>query len=501
MARKRKLKVLIYALLALFLLVVTVISGRVTLSAFADTVGYTSVLEDLTKDDNFKVSDYPDKKNIYSISVIQIAESTSGELFVYTYQACQKTKYLVATKISMALTDKLGGAIESDTALTEKDKTKLYDLMLINSSGVFCKYKVNDFTVSGDKVRFYNITEIFREWLPSDGDAGNDNIKKEKYFKVGKLYTAETVNGSVKYTCKNVDTVEIKNPYVDFVSYGKQSAWDFIAGATHWTDIHYIAFSTDKKIDTLKEADVTYTTQSYHYEGRDYKGYSYGEKSKPQYLTLTSDGEIGLDFKQYIWKSISRTEDFVKSVNLTGEAKTEVEKSEFVLVFLKTAFEERELWSPMQGHYKNIDGTKVSDVTILRLMFETDGVVYNLGALMDIQEGDDVAGNKQHSDAANWLEKLLKAIGDFFKGIWSAIVGFLKNLFGKLSWWQWLLVGIAVIACIVFIISLIKFGVKKVFEFIGWLIKKLCEAVWWIISLPFRAIGALFKRNDEESDE
>ena len=35
------------------------------------------------------------------------------------------------------------------------DGTQLYGLTLINSDGVFCKYKVNGVTVSSDVVRYY----------------------------------------------------------------------------------------------------------------------------------------------------------------------------------------------------------------------------------------------------------------------------------------------------------------------------------------------------------
>ena len=161
---------------------------------------------------------------------------------------------------------------------------------------------------------------------------------------------------------------------MDFLSYGKQSGWDYIFGVTKWTDIHYIAFSTDKKIDELKEADVTYTTQPYNFTGKNaganHLGYVYGEKSEPQYTTLTGEGNIGIDgHTEYTWKNIYRSDEFMKTTELTGAAKEEVEKSEFVLVFLKTAFTEQDKWSFMQGDYKVIDGVKVADVSILRLMF------------------------------------------------------------------------------------------------------------------------------------
>lgn len=410
MTKRRENKKLLFTLLILIMLVMSVMGGRFILPAFAATNNnYSNALTDLQKDESFKISSYPDKPKDYSLNVIQIAESVDGELFVYTYQPCQKTLYLIATEINMSLSESTDG-------------TKLYDLTLLNSSGVFCKYKVEGVTVSSAKTRYYNITSIFREWIDGiDKATANDNEKTSKYFKVGKLFTATTDGSAVKYSCKDVDVVEIKNPFVDFLSYGKQSGWDYIFGVTKWTDIHYIAFSTDKKIDELKEADVTYTTQPYNFTGKNaganHLGYVYGEKSEPQYTTLTGEGNIGIDgHVEYTWKNIYRSDEFLKTTELTGAAKEEVEKSEFVLVFLKTPFKEQDKWSWMQGDYKVIDGVKVADVSILRLMFETDGVCYNLGALMDKQEGDDVAGNKPEHNSLGFWAYIWRCIVRLFNG-------------------------------------------------------------------------------------
>ena len=84
----------IYVVLALVLLAVSVMGGRYISSAFADTPHYTSALTDLQKDSSFNIADYPDNAKDYSIRFIQIAESTDKELFVYTYQPCQKRRIL-----------------------------------------------------------------------------------------------------------------------------------------------------------------------------------------------------------------------------------------------------------------------------------------------------------------------------------------------------------------------------------------------------------------------
>ena len=51
-----------------------------------EQISYTNVMEDLEKDNSFKLEDYPAVEDDYSLQVIQIAESVNGELFVYVYQ-------------------------------------------------------------------------------------------------------------------------------------------------------------------------------------------------------------------------------------------------------------------------------------------------------------------------------------------------------------------------------------------------------------------------------
>ena len=131
MKNKQKNKSFIYIILTLLLLVVTVLGGRGFSSAFADTARYTKVMDDLQLDETFNENDFPDDSSDYSVKVIQIAESVDGDLFIYTYQPCQKIRYVVATSVNMSLSESVNG-------------TRLYALELLSSSGVFCKYLVKE---------------------------------------------------------------------------------------------------------------------------------------------------------------------------------------------------------------------------------------------------------------------------------------------------------------------------------------------------------------------
>lgn len=444
------LKILPYFIAFLLLIGILFGGGLYAHAVYAaDNTIYSNALDDLKKDSSFDETAYSSDNGDYSLQLITIAESADKELFVYVYQPCQSAYPLTATHINMSLSDKVGGIVVDGETVAGSDTSKLYELTLLNSSGVFVKYRVEGLTVSGDIVRYYTISAIYRDYIEGiDPDTGNDNTKTSRAFAVGKQFAAMTTESGVVYSCKDIDFMVIKNPFVDFLAYGTYDGFDLIFGNVDYTDIHYIAFTPDRQIDTLKEADITYTTQDYtlNADGPD-TGYTYGEKSAPQFKTLTGKEQVGVDgHPEYSWNSIYTSEEFMTTTTLTGEAKEQVENSQFVLVFLATKCTEQSLTDWMQGHYKRVTGTKVSDVAILRLMFETDGVTYNLGVVMDRQEGDNIAGNKPEGGLPDWLKIILAVLG--------------------------LLILLVVL--------------MPVLPYIA-------KAIVWVISLPFKGIAAIVK--------
>ena len=86
-------------LLAVLLFVVLWGGQSAALSAYAESTSYSDVLDDLRKDENFSPGTYPTVADDYSLQVIQVAESTGKELFVYVYQPSGQTKDLKASSI------------------------------------------------------------------------------------------------------------------------------------------------------------------------------------------------------------------------------------------------------------------------------------------------------------------------------------------------------------------------------------------------------------------
>ena len=253
--------------------------------------GYTNVLEDLSKDKNFNAEDYAVKEDDYSLQVIQIAESNDKELFVYVYQPCSPNKDLTATSIKIS------------TEIGKDLNYKVYRLTLLNSVGCFYKYSVNDFIVSSDTTRYYDITAIHRKWnekydedLPED----NENTISEVPFAVGKQYTLTTTENGIDIQCQDIELITITDKYVGFVRYfgegGFFETWKY-------KDSHFVAFKTDKKIDRLMEADIFFQTQykrTTRFAGQN--NYLFGDIEDNYAYLSYDDKEVIYEEGELFWK-------------------------------------------------------------------------------------------------------------------------------------------------------------------------------------------------------
>ncbi len=385
MKREQVKSKLIYSFLTLLLLITVVIGGRGVYPAYAATSGYSDVLTDLQKSEEFKVADYPDNPKDYAIKVIQIAESTAGELFIYTYQPCQKTTYLVATEINMSLNESADG-------------TKLYGLTLLNTNGVFGKYKVEGVTVSTSATRYYNLTSIYRKYLKGiDEETGNDNEKNAIAFKVCKLYKVTTENGLVKYDLTESEVVTVTDKYVGFMRYTE--------GYWLWRDAcdsHFIAFSTDWEIDYLYEAEVYYKSRNAEHKHTNYlvtkDDYRFGDEEANTVLLSEFDTGhttvTGIGGIKHTWSRIQSVTKFKETESLSDEAATQLENKQWILRFADTEYSKHLNMSMATVIGYSEYYTDVSEVTILRLKFLKNSKVYNLGVVDNKQSGSDKPGNK-----------------------------------------------------------------------------------------------------------
>ncbi len=434
--KQKQIKRLVHIILGLLLLVVTVTGGQLIKPAFADTGQYTNVIEDLSKDETFNINHYPMKLKDYSLGVIQIAESENGELFVYVYQPSAQTGNLKATEINMSLSETVNG-------------TKLYKLKLVSSAGVYFKYLVEGVQVSTEATRYYNISSIYRNWeKDKDEGTGNGNTVNGVSYKVGQLWAATTTGGAVNYSMTYTDTVEITDKFVGSVRYPNGVSW-FTTGAC---DSHFVAFSTDRRIDKLLEADVTFIKKTYD---KTIFGTAYGNPEEVPPLTLKYDDVTGntvngIFAKTYTWKRIQSVSEFISDKDFAADAKAEISKQQWVLNFYETDYKSGigGATAIVTGLFGTLisaafsSGTLVSEVSVLRLKFETEGKTYNLGVVDNKQTGSD------------------KPVGQpAGTGVW-AFIGecFAKTFTGSGTWWQIAIVVLLIVLAIIAVCLVVRFA-------------------------------------------
>lgn len=409
-------KGIIAAVLAAVMLILFLVGTGGASAAHAATYLDTLVLEDLRKDSTFSESDYPAIKNDYSLQVIQIAESSDGELLIYVYQPSAKTKTLTATTINIS------------TAINDNLKYQNYKLTLLGASGVFAKYRVEDFTVKSDVVRYYDISSIFRAYDSGiDSPASGGNLISEVAYEVAQLWTACTLNGTVTYEMIYDEVITITDKYVGYVRY--VDGYNFWGSYIDHCDSHYVAFSTDYDIDKLYEADISFITQSSHHylggnsgtDGITTLGDKVDNFKSLNYTDVVSNSGNMLWGKKYTWNRIEKVSDFIRNEDLKDETKAQLQGKKWVLRFYETEFTEQYSGSPASGNFSiNRYSTLVSDVTILRLKFETAGKVYNLGVVDNKQhkEPNSPPDNNVYFDFGSWWDSIkdwVKSIKDTLK--------------------------------------------------------------------------------------
>lgn len=444
-------KKITFALIAFFVGLYFSLCSLPIITTVAETTIYTDVLSDLRKDENFDESQYPSETDNFSLSVIQIAESSDKELFVYVYQPADSAIDLLATEI------RLSTNAPDDEAVSYKD----YELSLVSTKGVFDKYKVKDFTVLTDTVRYYSIVQVVRKWDKSiDDDLPAGNTASTVPCEVSQKWEVSTVDSETTYRMLTLETITITDKFVGYVRYDE--GFKLYVDSC---DSHFVAFNTDRNMDKLLEADLTYVSRKY----MDTIGiFSDGVPTYEEPLTIfktlsytdkaSNDGD-GWFGKKYTWERIQKTEDFLSetdgtdNVTITKEGAAAFENTAWVLRFAETSF--KNVSSGAVGSSTSY-GTEVSDVTILRLRFETEGDTYNLGVVDNKQTGD--SSPVVTVKPADPWEQFKKSV---------------KKLFSVIA------IGIAV-----FILGFVVFMFGR----------PIVDFLWGLIKLPFKLIGKLFKK-------
>ena len=474
MKTKRKLKRFLWLITVAFIVLFSCFESMFSVPVKADDTAnsnkYTPVMEDLLKDENFDRNAYPAVADDYSLKIIQIAESSDKELFIYVYQPSHDTKDLTATAVNMS---------------TVVSPYNIYNLTLVSTYGVFDKYKVEDLTVLDDPVRYYSIASIFRVFDETIDDYRNVNTvgeDEQKAFSVAQRWVVYKQDGVTTYDMVRNEVVTITNKIVGHIEYPE--------GFKLYTDCchsHFVAFTADRNIEKLIAARVYYGTREKTWQYTMWNGETttydpaleYVATPHTVYITYTDtaqndgDGFLG---KKYTWNRIEKTSDFLANedtehLNINSGTIADLESMQWILRFVETDYT-----STSSGYVTTNYSTVVSDVSILQLTFETDGKVYDLGVVDNMTTGSEdpvgVADTK--------LDIILDNIGDMFKDFWDQFVEIIK--------WVFIVILGAVILFTCAPWLLVFLG-----KLCGWILK----GALWIIKLPFKGlawIGKLFKK-------
>ena len=416
----------------------------------------SNVLEDLQRDDSFNLDDYPEKLNDYSLNVIQIAESTDGELFIYVYQPSGQGTGIYASSINI-------GRNKDDTLNLSFPN---YKLVYLNSSGVFYKYKVKGFELDESDIRYYNISNILRPFQYMYDDVPeNGNKVSEVKNRVGQLWTAFTIDGEVSYEMTGSEVVEITQKFVGFVKLngGFQVGVKYVY--SKYTYKNFVAFSTDLPIERLIQAEVQYSLCDvsfsvcanpfcgYHSMGGHY-GERRGEAVEQEPKTISADGKSeNIDFgwrgHKYTWYDIQSTEDFIKdntnaNYELTTEGASNIEGTQWVLNFHNAEYSAKGQVALWDNHI-HFKGQTVQNVMILRLMFETNGITYNLGVVDNKQTGSDKPVNVQ----------IKKNIGERILDILNGISRWFADLLHIPDWLGKVLFAVVIIIIVLIVVVVV----------------------------------------------
>ena len=235
-------------LLGMFAVVVGILPTTTFSAIAAETAtAYTSVLEDLGQDKDFDATLYPSVEKHYTLDVITVAESNNDELFVYVYQPSETE---TASSINLSY--------DPENVSTYRN----FPLTLLSQDGVYQKYRVENFIVLCTDVRVYEISSIFRPFKEGvdTPPSGEGQTVSEVSYPVGKRFEFTMgEDGTSNMSLTDIELITVTDKFVGFTRYDE--GWKNVRAS----DIHFVAFSTDKKMDDLLEVDIYYQQQHYDF--------------------------------------------------------------------------------------------------------------------------------------------------------------------------------------------------------------------------------------------
>lgn len=383
---------------------------------------YSKVLDDLQTDSSFHIDDYPSKtysqfEDNTEIKIIQIAESTSHELYIYTYQLYSDVKveaYAISMSVDYSSTDNIRN-------------TQIYQLDKVDSYGVFYKYVVKDFKVCSERDRYYNIVSIYRYSVGAIDKEDSNLQDMKRAIKVGQQWYATEVNNKVVYEMCTFETMQLSDIFTSFIECPNgTNIGEFIFNDASYARIYYITFNCEEyKIKHIFDSNITFKVRNFEqkYNGsiKYSKTYPNGEDGTVKKLTLSDTDTMnykgnGFGSRKFSWSRICTSGQFIKDLknqNISFNDNFEDVVSSHQWVY---SFYESEIIN--NGNIigigtGTIKGQEVFDTTILTIHFmDFTGKIYNLGVVADMVTSTDKSSASFNVVGLNdIIEKILLIIG------------------------------------------------------------------------------------------
>ena len=442
-------------------------------AAYADTSVYSDVLADLQANEDFDINDYPINQTDFSLNVLQLAEGNDNSLLVYVYQPSAGKYDVRATKIRMSVD---GGQNYYD-----------YNLTLLSRNSVFFKYKVDNYVadVSSSLSRTYDVVQIMRPADIALGDTvldeHNNTISMVNY-PVNWTFTAVKHNDSVYYGKEHLDTFTVTDKYCGQLKFRyddvTESLQHMFGTFYNYSMLHFIAFNTDRPIEDLRGADISYVLNTYLYEDTmmDDASETVTSTSSLKSLSATESDSFqgGIFGHKYTWNEIMTKDDFVNNVvthssaffnsQMTVSGADDLEGKDWVLCFLVTETQSYYQSSGM-NYYEMRTYSWVTDETILQFTVMEHGDLVVYGVVDNYQAGDGIPDNEENYG--------------FNEEWWS-------------NWWDELKSWLKIILIVLGVIAL---------GFLLYLLTPVLRLVWFIVTLPFKAIKHLLGKGKEIHSE
>lgn len=397
-----------------------------------------------------------------------------------------------------SLDNKLNIILSVSTMNAEYEMVEEYekfDLLFVNNELTWCKFEI---------LNLQNLENITRRYkVKSIEENDIEIINTEQVF----IFNG-TTNKELELFKEEIETITITDKKIAFYCYGDGANlyfWDtsVMNEDDIYTDAWYIFFNTDKKIDELIEIELTYTQYDYHYYRSGYVTMDYAITKEVIENDMSGNGgsiiaEDVLNGKTYVeyhdpkeiviepgTKKVTYANDKwfglydIYYEELDNIMDLEEYKAEDEDKFVFTDYAEKYKWGV---HFKDteksiqdydsigglpvaidLDGSGMSDVSILRLRFKTNGVEKNLYAIDTSTSDFDGNAADEDTKEEEWFEKIMY---------------------------------ILTILIFILILSIFSPFVKVIFEVLILCFKWILKGVLLIISLPFKLIGSLFNKRE-----